>query len=350
MQISLYHFKNHTEKTFTVWDGIQMLIWENGSGKSTFCEAMMVALNAENPHHTNWSEKSSFGTADWSLRLQTGEEPHAVIYDGNTKTPKWYYRESAISRQKYGASLPSCALWIQSDHLRVISWEPGERRWFLDDMLASADIHYGYLLKNYRTAITQRNKVLQNIQEWLMQKKDLASWNTLLAQSAVPLILQRRQMFAWISNLQDESLHLPGPTRVILIERHPLAEVTADNFLKLLKEYEDRDSIVGKTTVGPQLDDIEFSILIDQTWKPARYTLSRGENKTLLLSFIKKIGMYIQNQSAKSPLFLLDDVLSELDEVHIGSLLRLFEGTTTIITTQPNHTGTSTEGLKRIEW
>jgi len=183
-----------------------------------------------------------------------------------------------------------------------------------------------------------------------MQKKDLASWNTLLAQSAVPLILQRRQMFAWISNLQDESLHLPGPTRVILIERHPLAEVTADNFLKLLKEYEDRDSIVGKTTVGPQLDDIEFSILIDQTWKPARYTLSRGENKTLLLSFIKKIGMYIQNQSAKSPLFLLDDVLSELDEVHIGSLLRLFEGTTTIITTQPNHTGTSTEGLKRIEW
>jgi len=60
--------------------------------------------------------------------------------------------------------------------------------------------------------------------------------------------------------------------------------------------------------------------------------------------------MYIQDQSGKAPLFLLDDVLSELDEVHIGSLLRLFEGTTTIITTQPNHAGTSTEGLPRIGW
>jgi len=105
-----------------------MLVGENGAGKSTFCEAMMVALNAENPHHTNWSEKSSFGTADWSLRLQTGEESNAVIYDGVTKTPKWYYRESSTTRHKYSTSLPSCALWIQSDHLRVISGEPGERR------------------------------------------------------------------------------------------------------------------------------------------------------------------------------------------------------------------------------
>ena len=217
-------------------------------------------------------------------------------------------------------------------------------------MLASADMHYGHLLKNYRTAISQRNKVLQNIQEGLMQRKDLTSWNTLLAQNAVPLILQRRQMFAWIEKLSEEVLHLPGPTRVVLIERHPLQEVTVEYFLKLLKEYEDRDCIVGKTTVGPQLDDIEFSVCIRKEWKTARYTLSRGENKTLLLSFIKKIGMYIQNQSGKAPLFLLDDVLSELDEVHIGSLLKLFEGTTTIITTQPNHTGTSTERLKRIEW
>ena len=129
-------------------------------------------------------------------------------------------------------------------------------------MLASADMHYGHLLKNYRTAISQRNKVLQNIQEGLMQRKDLTSWNTLLAQNAVPLILQRRQMFAWIEKLSEEVLHLPGPTRVVLIERHPLQEVTVEYFLKLLKEYEDRDCIVGKTTVGPQLDDIEFSVCI----------------------------------------------------------------------------------------
>jgi len=105
-------------------------------------------------------------------------------------------------------------------------------------------MHYGHLLKNYRTALSQRNKVIQNIQEGLMQRKDLTSWNMLLAQSAVPLITQRRQMFAWIENLSEEILHLPGLTRVMLIERHPLSEVSVDNFLKLLQEYEDRDAIV----------------------------------------------------------------------------------------------------------
>jgi DNA replication and repair protein RecF len=301
-----------------------MLVGENGAGKSTFCEAMMIALNAENPHHTNWSEKTTFGTADWSIRLQEDEEFHSVVYDGVTKSPKWYYRDQSTSRPKYSASLPSCALWIQSDHLRVISGEPGERRGFLDDMLASADIHYGHLLKNYRNAISQRNKVIQDIQEGLLNRRDIASWNTLLAQSAVPLILQRRKMFAWIARLPDQSLHLPGPTRVVLIERHPLQEVTVESFLNLLKEYEDRDIIVGKTTIGPQLDDIEFSVCINAEFKAARYTLSRGENKTLLLSFIKKIGMYIQSISGKVPFFLLDDVLSELDEAHITALLEIF--------------------------
>jgi recombinational DNA repair ATPase RecF len=60
--------------------------------------------------------------------------------------------------------------------------------------------------------------------------------------------------------------------------------------------------------------------------------------------------MYIQSISGKTPFFLLDDVLSELDEAHIRVLLEIFAQTNTIITTQPNHTGTSTEGLKRIEW
>jgi len=224
----------------------------------------------------------------------------------------------------------------------VISGEPGERRAFLDDMLASADIKYGNIVKNYRTAISQRNKVIQDIQEGIIHRRELSAWNTLLAQNAVPLILQRQKMFAWIANLGDTSLQLPGPTRVTLIERHPLQAVTVESFLQLMREYEERDIIVGKTTVGPQLDDIEFSVFMQDEWKPARYTLSRGENKTLLLSFIKKVGMYIQSISGKVPIFLLDDVLSELDEAHIKSLLEIFAETNTIITTQPNHTGVST--------
>ncbi len=53
--------------------------------------------------------------------------------------------------------------------------------------------------------------------------------------------------------------------------------------------------------------------------------------------------MYIQSISGKIPFFLLDDVLSELDEAHITALLNIFAKTNTLITTQPNHTGLATQ-------
>lgn len=326
-----------------------MLIGLNGAGKSTFCEAMMIALNGSNPHNTSWSEKSSFWQDEWSIRLFDGE-PRATVFERNTSTPQWYFQEKLVTKPKYTLTLARCALWIQSEHLRVISGEPSERRGFLDDMLASADSNYYRILKQYKTANAQRNKIIRDIQEWLLHRRDLSAWNILLAQSAVQLIIQRRALFNWIAHIPDSALHLPGEIRITLIERHALESPTVENFLKLLKEFEDRDVVVGKTTVWPQLDDIKFEVFIEDDWKPTKYILSRGENKTLLLSFIKKIGMYIESISGKSPLFLLDDVLSELDEVHIKSLLEIFEKNHTIITTQPNHTGKATEGLKRIEW
>lgn len=240
-----------------------MLIGENGAGKSTFCEAVMIGINAENPHHTHWSEKTTFGMNDWAIRLFQNDELHSVVYDGVTRSPKWHYRDQNTTRQKYSDTSSYCALWIQSDHLRVISGEPGERRAFLDDMLASADRQYATLLRNYRTSVSQRNKVLQNIQEGLMLRKDLASWNTLLAQNAIPLITQRHAMFHWMGSFSDEILHLPGPIQVNLIERHPLTDNTVAHYLALIQQFEDRDVIVGKTTIGPHLDDIAFNVQVD---------------------------------------------------------------------------------------
>lgn len=57
----------------------------------------------------------------------------------------------------------------------------------------------------------------------------------------------------------------------------------------------------------------------------------------------------MEEVSGKQPLFLLDDVLSELDTDHTEILCRLFENTTTIMTTQPNHTAGLPDTLIKIE-
>jgi DNA replication and repair protein RecF len=123
------------------------------------------------------------------------------------------------------------------------------------------------------------------------------------------------------------------------MERHPLEEVTKEQFLRMLADYTERDLVVGRTTVGPHLDEILFQVELNSIWEPTKYILSRGENKILLLAFIRLLGKYVEEVSTKKPFFLLDDVLSELDADHTHILCHLFENTTTIMTTQPNHTG-----------
>jgi hypothetical protein len=58
------------------------------------------------------------------------------------RSPKWHMDESSCSKPKYEDKMPYRAFWIQSDHLRVISGEPSERRNFLDDMLTFASPGY----------------------------------------------------------------------------------------------------------------------------------------------------------------------------------------------------------------
>jgi recombinational DNA repair ATPase RecF len=451
MKLSLYQFKHYTNQTLALSENLQIVVGNNGSGKSTLCEALSILVNASNPHHTSWEEKASFQSSkqwtvnskengnlppdkggkieewtmggwvkwEWALRLELGEVLFQAIFDGQNRSPKWHMDESSCSKPKYEDKMPYRAFWIQSDHLRVISGEPSERRNFLDDMLTFASPGYEKILRNYRTALTSRNRVIQSILEREARKEDLSSWNTLLAEYAVQVIGERRRFFTWfnspsssgdwvqakrreedpgiqvnhlpwngsynVSEMDSTSrhstsswlgwndgqqlwtfLHLPGPVRIELSERHPLEEITKEAFLKLLADYTERDLVVGRTTVGPHLDEISFLVNIIPPdkgeewqihselrkggnkwrgegglvhhWSPTKYILSRGENKILLLAFIRLLGKYVEENSWKKPFFLLDDVLSELDEDHTHILCQLFANTTTIMTTQPNHT------------
>ncbi len=420
MKLSLYQFKHYLDKSLEISEDLQVVVGNNGSGKSTLCEALSILVNASNPHHTSWEEKNSFakelfelvedwGFSDtkspslnsapsspftkgvWALRLELSEVLFQSIFDGQNCSPKWHMDESSCSKPKYEDKMPYRAFWIQSDHLRVISGEPSERRNFLDDMLTFASPGYEKILRNYRTALTSRNRVIQSILDKEARKEDLSSWNTLLAEYAVQVIRERRTFFTWfnspsssgdwvqakrreedpgiqvnnlpwngsynVSEMDSTSrhstsswlgwndgqqlwtfLHLPGPVRIELSERHTLEEVTKEAFLKLLADYTERDLVVGRTTVGPHLDEISFSVEMYNVWQSTKYILSRGENKILLLAFIRLLGKYVEENSWKKPFFLLDDVLSELDEDHTHILCQLFADTTTIMTTQPNHT------------
>jgi DNA replication and repair protein RecF len=72
----------------------------------------------------------------------------------------------------------------------------------------------------------------------------------------------------------------------------------------------DKDRILGFTSVGPHRHDVLF----DFNHAPALSVASRGEVRSVVLALKFLEVDTIQDITGKTPIILLDDVFSELDE------------------------------------
>ena len=80
-------------------------------------------------------------------------------------------------------------------------------------------------------------------------------------------------------------------------------------FMNNLEQQLDHDKMLGFTTSGPHREDFKVELNNHITQKSA----SRGENRTIILTFkIAEINM-MSSKDPKKTLILLDDVFSELD-------------------------------------
>jgi len=93
------------------------------------------------------------------------------------------------------------------------------------------------------------------------------------------------------------------------------------SLLQYLKKNRQRDILIRKTHIGPHIDD--FEIQVNGT-KNLIHFASRGEVKSILLGLKFLAVSYIEKITEEKPLFLVDDLLSELDERHRTWLLEKF--------------------------
>ena len=93
------------------------------------------------------------------------------------------------------------------------------------------------------------------------------------------------------------------------------------------KNFE-RDIILGNTQIGPHVDD--FNLLLDGT--PITHFASRGEAKSTIIGLKLLESRFIEEQTGKKPIILIDDLLSEIDEKHKNLILKRLNGYQIIIT------------------
>ncbi|MDD5769583.1 MAG: DNA replication and repair protein RecF [Candidatus Gracilibacteria bacterium] len=197
---------------------------------------------------------------------------------------------------------------------------PKYRRDFLDDILKNTFNEYEKLLKNYENILKNRNKVLKNIFEEKSQKEEIVFWDEEFIKYCILIYSYRTKLNEFIKENIKNNCEIFG-NKIKDISYKYTTKVDLENIEKSIKEYLeknfDRDIILGKTHIGPHIDD--FDIVIDG--KNLVDFASRGEIKSLIIN-LKLIEIYfIQKITNQLPIVLIDDLASELDEEHSNFLL-----------------------------
>ena len=220
------------------------------------------------------------------------------------------------------------AVLFSPEDLEVIRGAPGKRRNYLDSVLVRLDKEYAFQLGQYEKALKQRNVLLKGINDGSSSYEQLDIWNNLLNEYAQPLWEKREVLLnGFQEKIADIYTRLAKKDSSVRIEYQKKCE--SDDFIADLKAREQRDILLGSTSVGPHRDD--FALYLNDH-ESAEFA-SQGETRSLILALKYCEIEALESQHGHSIVLLLDDVFSELDLERQGALLELAQERQTFITT-----------------
>ena len=253
-----------------------------------------------------------------SYTLKNGMCSFSYSKDG--KKRKYFIGDKSTTKQKLSIFYPH----IISFHPMVMNMMylgPSERRNFLDEILTQSFQEYKSLLLSYKKILTSRNKVLKNIFEKKSNISELDFWNSKFIDTAEHVYIYRKKIsdffmehvdeLKWYFFWKIEKIEFVYETKIDISQPR-------ESLRKYIKENTKKEIMLRKTLRWPHLDD--FHILLDTV--PLIRFASRGEVKSVILGLKFLETSFIEQHSQKQEiLFLIDDLLSELDTEHRKLLL-----------------------------
>lgn len=320
--IKLQNFRIHENYRLDCQKKTSLIVGENGCGKTSVLEAIYIMLQGKSFRAVD-REILRRGTEFYRIELeyQNGEKI-TMVYDG--------MRKNFVVEDRRFARLPKKnrypVVLFEPDDLNLVGASPMRRRDYFDKFFAQLNQNYNDSLSKYNKVLKQRNELLK--QDYI-KKELMFSWNMLLVQYGVDLILKRKKYVNEINQLITETYRsiTNNQDEVEILYKNQCGE-TESEYLKNLENSLEKDKILGYTSFGVHRDSYEF--IFNRVM--ADGSASRGEVRSLILAVKFIEAEFLTKYLNKKPVILLDDVFSELDEMRQKCLVKNFKNNQVIIT------------------
>lgn len=315
-KLSVKNIRSHDEFSILLSPTITVITGLNGSGKTSLIEALYIALQGSSfkgsdhdvlRHDSPW----------WRIDVEFESQIKRIITFNptlSTGRKKITIDDKVMYRLPLKYKYP--VVLFEPDDLRLLHGSPTRRRQFIDRFISQLDPLYLNALHKYERALKQRNSLLKRP---YTKPDELFAWDITLSDYGSYIIEKRIAFIEQINSQLNEAYNVIANSQDVISVHysHTYIGEIKQKLLNDLHIHQERDKLLGFTSIGPHRHDVIFKF----NNSPALEVASRGEVRSIVLA-LKFLEVDIIEQIINhKPIILLDDVFSELDENRQNRLL-----------------------------
>lgn len=338
-RIEYNDYRNIENEAIDFSPGTTILYGKNAQGKTNMLEGVYLFAQGKSHRAGRDSELVRFGAdrAKLTMSYESGgvENVLTLLIEGGRHKVSY---KNGVKLDRLSEMIGNFrAVLFSPEHLAIVKSGPSERRAFLDVAISQLRPVYMRTLQRYNTILVQRNTLLKSIKNGA-STATLEAWSEQLAEYAARVAVVRADYAEKLSVIASELYSdMTGSREEIGISYHGTSRIGGDYgdekrvreiYRRQLTENTDREILLGSTQYGVHKDDVDIML----NGREAKFFASQGQQRSIVLTMKLAEGEYSKQQTGEYPVFLLDDILSELDPVRRSYVISGIKDRQVIIT------------------
>ena len=358
-EISVRNFRNIKDCRVEFSEGVNILVGANAQGKTNLLEAIFYPSVGRSFRGAHTPEMILFGEKEAEIKVDFRDSKR----DQNIKVT--LYRDKQRKIEKNGVKMDKLsevvgafrAVMFCPEHLSMIKDGPSERRAYMDMAISRLYPTYISSLQKYAYILKQRNSLIKTAYaDRRTFDMTVELWSSQLATEAARIAEARLKYIRRASShiaecFKEMTGEKENPTVIYdgssnqPEEEYLDRKKTEKRYFELLMSSHDREISAGATLYGTHKDDLDIAI----NGRSARIYGSQGQQRSLALAMKLAEGEICREEFGDYPIFLLDDVFSELDETRRDYLIHKIIGKQVIITSCEPEALSKINDVRRIK-
>lgn len=312
-ELHIHNLRNILQARIHLDPHINFIIGNNGSGKTSFLEAIYLLSSGHSFRNRDIVSLVSHQQQQLTVFAKTCDEQTLSIQKSNHQTTIAKINGTPCLTNSELASFLPCQVFYQ-DIFQIMDAGPAYRRSLLDWGVFHVEPNYLSVWKNYKRSLKQRNTLLkqkaskQLISPWNQQLSIFSDLLHVFRQRYLDQIKEKFEIcLAKISSIECQLSYYKGWDR------------REDGFSleQILEKNYESDCLRQFTQYGAHHADILFQYEFGK----AKSILSRGQQKMILFALKFAQAQLLSDKS----IVLIDDLTSELDQVHVDTIMNLIQ-------------------------